>query len=198
MQSLMSMIVIFVNIATASPYPLQLMQNVANPAHIQTLMKMLVESTPLMKIQILHVIKNLLLINIPAEVFSTGLHGIKSDFPTQIQFKNPLAQILYQHAVRIRASKWESYFQSKNGGLYDVFVHMTRTIALCLKQEQIRAKEHENSELSAYFEKIHTISKEERDVLFHIMGAHHQRFVHKDRALNVSESQVFRFDRAAK
>lgn len=50
MQSLMSLIVIFVNIATSSAYPLQLMQNVANPVHIQTLLKLFLEVTPLMKI----------------------------------------------------------------------------------------------------------------------------------------------------
>jgi len=46
----MSLIVIFVNIATSSAYPLQLMQNVANPVHIQTLLKLFLEVTPLMKI----------------------------------------------------------------------------------------------------------------------------------------------------
>jgi hypothetical protein len=80
--------------------------------------------------------------------------------------------------------------------MYDVFVHMTRTIALCLKQEQIRSKSPDNQELSAIFCQIHTYSKEERDVLFHIVGAHHQRFVHKDRALNISEQKVLRFDRS--
>jgi hypothetical protein len=95
----MSLIVIFVNIATASPYPLQLMQNVANPAHIQTLMKMLVESTPLMKIQILHILRNLLLIKIPAEVFTTGLKGIHTECKTQVIFKNTFAQVLYQYAL---------------------------------------------------------------------------------------------------
>ena len=76
LQRLLSLIVIFVNIATTSPYPLQLLQNVANPVHIQTLIKLFVEVTPLMKIQILHILRNLLLIKIPREVFSSGLAGI--------------------------------------------------------------------------------------------------------------------------
>lgn len=159
-------------------------------------MKLLIEVTPLMKIQILHVLTNLLLIKIPTEVFTTGLKGLSEDFQTEVKFKNALAQVLYQHAVRIRSNKWESSYESKSGGFYDVMVHMTRTIALCLKQKQIRTKENFNKELSDAFSKIHTYSEEERDVLFHIMGAHHQCFVHKDRCLNVSEQSVRRFDRA--
>lgn len=129
-------------------------------------------------------------------MFSTGLKGIQSDFKTQFVFKNPLAQLLYQHAVQLRSGKWTSVFDSKSGGLYDVFVHTTRTIALCLKQDQIRLKTNENTELSSAFEAIHAYSTEERDVLFHIVGAHHQRFVHKDRALNVSQQKITRFDRS--
>jgi hypothetical protein len=56
------------------------MQNVANPAHIQTLLKLFVEATSLLKIQILHILKNLLLIKIPTEVFTSGLKGINSPF----------------------------------------------------------------------------------------------------------------------
>jgi len=86
----------------------------------------------------------------------------------------------------MRANKWESTYESVVGGFYDVLVHITRTIALCLKQDQIRAKTNECAELTAIFERISTYSAEERDVLFHIVGAHYQRFVHKDLMLDVT------------
>lgn len=97
--------------------------------------------------------------------------------------------------MQIRSNKWESPYESVAGGFYDVLVHITRTIALCVKQEQIHAKESHCTELSAIFEKIQSYPAEERDVLFHIIGAHHQRFVHKDRMLNVTENKVTRFCR---
>ena len=36
-------VLIFVKIATKAPYPLEMLQNVANPYHIKTLMQMLMQ-----------------------------------------------------------------------------------------------------------------------------------------------------------
>ena len=88
-----------------------------------------------------------------------------------------------------------STYESTTGGMYDVLVHLTRTIALCLKEDQIMAGASCSEELSAAFERINFYPSEERDVLFHIIGAHFQRFVHKDRILNVHDKKVQRFDR---
>lgn len=64
------MILIFTSAALKSPYPLEMLSNVANPYHIQTLLKLLVDASPLAKLTILAILKNLVLVKVPEQIFA--------------------------------------------------------------------------------------------------------------------------------
>jgi hypothetical protein len=69
----------FTSIATVSPYPLSMVQKVANPYQLETLLNVLILSSPRIKIIVLKIIQNLIKIAIPFEVFEETITIISKD-----------------------------------------------------------------------------------------------------------------------
>jgi hypothetical protein len=63
------MILIFTSAALKSPYPLEMLANVANPEYVSVLLKMLINASPMNKLTIISIIKNLIRVNVPFEIF---------------------------------------------------------------------------------------------------------------------------------
>ena len=82
------MVEIFVKVATKAPYPLEMLQNVANPYHIKTLIRMLFQVSPGCKLQILNIFSTLLRIRVPLSIFDEGVKDLQISFrtPTQVEF----------------------------------------------------------------------------------------------------------------
>jgi hypothetical protein len=88
------MVFIFTNAARSSSYPLKMLKNIANPYHIQTLLKLVLEVSTPMKQTILAIIKNLVLVQVPDLIFEESLENLKSiEFKekTSATFSNKLA-----------------------------------------------------------------------------------------------------------
>lgn len=182
LDSMLSLVDVFICIASTYGKSLQLLQNVTNPSHISTLSRLFVQASPKMKVIVLHIIQNLITIKMPDEAFTTGLQEVNGP-KTEVTFTNRLAQVLFSFAVQIRSGKWQSAYETESG-LSDVLVHLTRTISLSLRQTG------KTEELQNFLERIEELPEVESDVLFHILGAHHQQFVYQDRLLNVSENKL--------
>jgi hypothetical protein len=69
----------FTSIATVSTYPLSMVQKVANPYQLETLLNVLILSSPRIKIIVLKIIQNLIKIAIPFEVFEETIRIISKD-----------------------------------------------------------------------------------------------------------------------
>jgi len=123
--------------------------------------------------------------NLPHDVISIGCKGIESGDDIRKIFKNPLAQVLYGLAV----IHFRKHSSSSEKGVYDLFIHITKIIRKCLQHEP-----NQQSELTHVLETVKTFPKDEQSVIFAILGAHHQRFVHQDRLMSVSEQKMARFD----
>jgi hypothetical protein len=104
------MILIFTSAALKSPYPLEMLANVANPEYVSVLLKMLVNASPMNKLTIISIIKNLIRVNVPFEIFEKSLHDIECELPAFVQFDNKLAQFFYNLALQIRTGKWNSLY----------------------------------------------------------------------------------------
>ena len=102
------------------------------PEHVQTLFRLLIDVSPPLKIQILGIVQNLLRIKVPCEVFALGLKNIDVICDSRVQFKDLLTQKLFLLSLQMRMRQTQSIFKHDQGGKYDVFVHLTRTIAVCL------------------------------------------------------------------
>ena len=87
------MVLIFTSAALKSPYPLEMLSNVANPCHIQTLLKILVDSSPMAKLTVISILKNLVRVKVPESIFSESLSNLQSinfKMPSNICFGNSL------------------------------------------------------------------------------------------------------------
>jgi hypothetical protein len=73
----------FTSIATVSTYPLSMVQKVANPYQLETLLNVLILSSPRIKIIVLKIIQNLIKIAIPFEVFEETIRIISKDSNSQ-------------------------------------------------------------------------------------------------------------------
>jgi len=90
-----------------------MLNNVATPYHIQTLLKLLVEASPMAKLTILAIIKNLVCVKVPEKIFAEALKDLKSisfKVPSNLEFSNHLIQFLYNLALQIRTNNWESLY----------------------------------------------------------------------------------------
>jgi len=104
-------------------------------------LKLLLQVSPDLKLQILKIIDTLLHVNIPMEVFDTSLEGItfftEQEQAPKVVFANcALASYLYGQAFRIRRGEWtNSMCDEPEGGLYDVSVHLIRIVGTCLTKD---------------------------------------------------------------
>ena len=76
----------------------------------------------------------------PLSIFNASVADIKAKFRTEtkVTFDSAFAQFLFQAALQIQAGTWDSaYSEEKRGGMFDVSVHLTRTVALCLKVQDM-------------------------------------------------------------
>lgn len=190
LHSLLSLIVLLTSIATSSPHTVALLGEVIRPDHVKTLLRLLIEVRTPLKIKILAILQNLSRSKIPSKVFATGINDIEIFSSSDIAFTDPLAGTLYSIALQLRNRETQSVYVQEHEGDYDYFVHLTRTIAACLAHQQQKTDSPHSKELSDAFVNIINLSEAEQDVLFHIMGANHQRFVHNDRLINVSTQQI--------
>jgi hypothetical protein len=85
------MILIFTSVALKSPYPLEMLANVANPEYVNVLLRMLINSSPMNKLTIISIIKNLIRVKVPFEIFEKSLQDIKCKIPAFVEFDNKLA-----------------------------------------------------------------------------------------------------------
>ena len=67
------MVLIFTSAARKCPYPLEMLSNVANPYHVQTLFKILVDASCMAKLTILAIIKHLVLVKVPDQIFAESI-----------------------------------------------------------------------------------------------------------------------------
>lgn len=79
LRRLLRLVEIFTSIATVSQYPLSMVQKVANPYQLETLLNLLIMSSPRLKIIVLKIIQNLIKIAIPFEVFEETISIITRD-----------------------------------------------------------------------------------------------------------------------
>ena len=69
----LQMIQIFTTAAQKAHYPLEMLSNVANPDNLMILFELIFQVSPLAKLSILAIIKNLVKVNIPDQVFEECL-----------------------------------------------------------------------------------------------------------------------------
>lgn len=132
----LKMVEIFVKVAIKAPYPLEMLQNVANPYHIKTLIRMLFQVSAGCKLQILNIIQTLLRIQVPLNIFDESVKDLNIAFKTQtqVEFKSSFTMLLFQAALQIHSNTWDSIFSEDfRSGMHDVCINLTRTVALCLK-----------------------------------------------------------------
>jgi hypothetical protein len=87
------MVLIFTSAARKCPYPLEMINHVANPYHIQTLLKLMVDASPPAKLATLAIVKNLVLVQVPEQIFAESIQNLQSinfRVPTNVEFTNPL------------------------------------------------------------------------------------------------------------
>ncbi len=141
LRRLLRLVEIFTSIATTSPYPLSMVQRVANPVQLETLLNLLILSSPRIKIIVLKIIQNLIKIAIPFEVFEATIKLITKDTKSQayeilnkvipsVQFEDSqFLKFLYNYLLSIRHKMW-----SKSGieseGQYAFSCELLRTLRL--------------------------------------------------------------------
>ena len=118
LRRLLRLVEIFTSIATTSPYPLSMVQRVANPFQLETLLNLLILSSPRIKIVVLKIIQNLIKIAIPFEVFEETIKIITKDTKSQayeilnkvvpsVQFEeSQFLKFLYNYLLSIRHKMW--------------------------------------------------------------------------------------------
>jgi hypothetical protein len=118
LRRLLRLVEIFTSIATTSPYPLSMVQRVANPEQLKTLLNLLLLSSPRIKIVVLKIIQNLIKIAIPFEVFKETIKRITKDPKSQaydilnkvvpsVTFdESQFLRFLYNYLLSIRHKMW--------------------------------------------------------------------------------------------
>lgn len=69
-------------------------------------------------------------------IFDEGVTDLQFKFrtETQVEFQSSFTKLLFQAALQIQSNTWDSSFSEEfRSGMYDVYVNLTRTVALCLK-----------------------------------------------------------------
>jgi len=73
LRRLLRLVEIFTSIATVSPYPLSMVQRVANPHQLETLFNIMIHASPRLKMVAVKVVHNLLKIDIPFQIFEEAI-----------------------------------------------------------------------------------------------------------------------------
>ena len=76
---LLKLVELFTSIAECSEKPLSMVQRVANPYHMSSLLNLFLLSSPQVKIVVLKIIQHIITIKIPAEVFEEAVQLLTRD-----------------------------------------------------------------------------------------------------------------------
>ena len=102
LQSLISLIVIFTSITSSSPHTIALLTELIHPDHVKTLIRLLIEVRPQLKINILAILQNLLRCKISSQVIATGVKDLQIFCSSDVAFTDPLADKLFSIALQLR------------------------------------------------------------------------------------------------
>jgi hypothetical protein len=98
----LNMILIFTSAALKAPQALEMLSNIANPQHIQSLFKLLIEASPKNKLTILAILDNLVRVKVPDAIYDSALdnlNGLKFEQLSIVTFNNRLVQLLFNLAL---------------------------------------------------------------------------------------------------
>jgi hypothetical protein len=79
---LLKLVEIFTSIANTSSHPLSMVQRIANPYHLSSLLHLLILASPTVKICVLKIIQNIIKLSIPAEIFEEAVRVLVRDKKT--------------------------------------------------------------------------------------------------------------------
>ncbi|CDW73494.1 UNKNOWN [Stylonychia lemnae] len=177
LKRLLRLVEIFTSIATISPYPLSMVQRVANPYQLETLLNLLILSSPRIKIVVLKVIQNLIKIAIPFEVFEETIKIITQDPKSQayeilnkvipsVKFEDSLfLKFLYNYLLSIRHKMWtKSGIESE--GQYAVTQEISGIFRslICLDQQTPRLKSYTQAKVTFVLNNLDNLHLEEIDL----------------------------------
>ena len=118
LKRLLRLVEIFTSIATSSSHPLSMVQRVANPYHLSSLLNLLILSSPSVKIVVLKVIQHIVKISIPFEVFEEAVrvltrdkgslaHRILHKLQPEAKFESSMfLKFLFNYLLSLRSKMW--------------------------------------------------------------------------------------------
>ena len=142
MNKYLNCVIVLIKTATRSAYPLQMLQNIANPYHIRTLLEMIGLVSVNLNIKIAKIIRDLILIGVPMELFEISAEKILStrESAGSLHFSNKLVQLLYllvsKFCKETNVDK-DQFLENQNLGTFDVSVQLVRIISLVIKKELV-------------------------------------------------------------
>lgn len=118
MRRILRLVEIFTSVASISEYPLAMVQRVANPYMLYTLMNLLLVASPRSKFIAIKIIQNLVKIGIPTEVFETTVGMLSKNkgslghkilqTDSQIKFEgSSFITFFFNYLLTIRKAMWD-------------------------------------------------------------------------------------------
>lgn len=124
---LLKLVEVFTSIAECSSQPLSMVQRVANPYHMCSLLNLLLLSSPQVKIVVLKVIQHIIKIKIPFEVFEEAVQLLTRD-PNSLAYrilhkvqpkvkyeKSVFLRFLYNYLISMRSKMWNTKDAESDG-----------------------------------------------------------------------------------
>lgn len=120
LQRLLRLVEIFTSIATCSSHPLSMVQRVANPYHLSSLLNLLLLASPSVKIVVLKVLQHIVRISLPFEVFEEAVriltrdknslaHRILHKIQPSAKFESSMfLRFLFNYLVSLRSKMWSA------------------------------------------------------------------------------------------
>lgn len=136
---------IFTSIATTSSHPLSMVQRVANPYHLSSLLNLLIISSPAVKIVVLKIIQHIVMISIPFEVFEEAVRVLTRDEgslayrilhkeQSQPRFESSMfIKFLFNYLLSTRSTMWKTN-EVQSEGQYAVSKTVSATLRVVRSQ----------------------------------------------------------------
>lgn len=127
LQRLLKLVEVFTSIAECSTHPLSMVQKVANPYHMSSLLNLLLLSSPQVKIVVLKIIQHIIRIKIPFEVFEEAVNLLTRDpnsmanrilnrVQPKVRFeKSMFLRFLYNYLLSMRSKMWNTKDAESDG-----------------------------------------------------------------------------------
>lgn len=134
---LLRLVEIFTSIALTSAHPLSMVSKVANPYMMYTLFNLMLVSAPRSKLIALRIIKNLISIGIPAQVFETTLNMLDQNknsigyrmingVDTVVKFESSrFLTFFFNYMLSIRQGMWNNQ-EVQSHGSYEISQEVAR------------------------------------------------------------------------